>query len=262
MEAPGSGGASSPSGGATGAAGTGASPAAGTGGGDTVSPGDDDDDNGNGDGNGGGSGGSTGSGGGMATGGSGGTTVEPPGPLSGSATLDPSSCDLSIDFAVSNVTDDDGNEVGDPSCVWSFSDGGTSSSCAGTHAFATAGAHAASVVVSHPATGATGTLSTNTIQVYEPLSVSIEAQAPACGLLFSYAATETGGTEGWGDFRVTIDPRRSVLGSPPWPTSGTFAVSDEGTYEIEVEVRQERGSTTCTAEASAEVVVRQCLPLP
>jgi hypothetical protein len=173
------------------------------------------------------------------------------------ADIFPFSCDHSHPFEVHRVAYESGALVTNYTCEWTFDGGGTSQSCAGTHEFPAAGRYGGTVVVRDTSTGAIGTKTTPKIPVVDPLSMTITAEAPNCGLTISYVTTIAGGRGG--HTNILFSPFENVLTQGPWPRSGTVEVSASGTYEVGA-VHEEETATgpICEATATTQVIVSPC----
>jgi hypothetical protein len=203
----------------------------------------------------GGAGMSGGGAGGTPGGGSGGTGGAPS--LIVDAMVYPFSCDHFHPFEVHRVVYESGAPVANYTCEWTFDGGGTSQSCAGTHEFPGPGFQGGTVVVRDTDTGATATISTPKILVVDPISLSIVAEAPKCGLSISYATTKTGGRTG-GHTGILFAPFENIVTPGPWPPSGTVEVSAPGTYQVRVLREEETNGPICTADATTKVTVKAC----
>jgi hypothetical protein len=96
------------------------------------------------------------------------------------------------------------------------------------------------------------------LRVVDPLSLEVTAEAPPCGLSFSYTVTKTGGRTGSFTF-LGILPWETVITPGPYPTqSGTIEVSAPGTYTVTVYREEETNGPICTASAMTTVSVNAC----
>jgi hypothetical protein len=192
---------------------------------------------------------------GSGAGGNGGSSGAPS--LIVNAMVYPFSCDHFHPFEVHRVVYESGTPVAAYTCEWTFDGGGSSPSCAGTHEFPGPGFQGGMVTVRDTSTGATATVTTPKILVVDPISLSVTAEAPKCGLSISYVTTKTGGRTG-GHTGVLFSPFENVITPGPWPPSGTVEVSAPGTYEVRVLREEETNGPICGAEARATVVVTPC----
>jgi hypothetical protein len=171
------------------------------------------------------------------------------------------SCDdRSVHYEVLNA-EVDGEPVSNPGCKWTFADGSTASGCVGTHVVSFSGVQNATVVVTDPDSGAQSTITSGSTNVRDSAMLVLTAEAPECGLSFSYETTLTGGG-GHLEWGVSITPFENVITPRPWPRSGTIDVSAPGTYEITVELEEERQVPICLTRVSTQVTVTQCSTSP
>jgi hypothetical protein len=161
--------------------------------------------------------GGTGTGGGGSDGtttggsaGSGGTGGTPE--LIIEAFINRSACDRFVDYEAW-VHVDSPLKLALIECVWDFGDT-ASTACSGVHEFALPGEYPVSVVAREPVSGAQDVVDLGVITVYEGVKLSVEAEAPECGLSFSYTITNTDGRPG-GLFSVIVSPREQVVSSDP-----------------------------------------------
>ena len=139
------------------------------------------------------------------------------------------------------------------------------------HEFSSTGYHSGHVVITRIETGASVSITTHPILVFDAMVVEVVAEAPECGLSFQYTATRTGGKEGSWDWDATIEPAQNLLTPPCDPDnelscpdgvvdqrylrSETIEVSAPGTYTLTVNADD---GDICWKEASTQVVVRAC----
>jgi hypothetical protein len=192
--------------------------------------------------------------GGTSSGGGGGT----PPTLSLSAELGPSGCSLTTSYEVWNVARADGTPVSNFSCHWTFDDDATSNDCVGQHTFASPGFHTATVVVTEVGTGATGTAQSGNVPIWDALTIDVVAEAPACGLWFTYATTKSGGKPTGGQNFASLQPWENVLTPGPWSGDEAIEVSAPGTYVITVHREEETAFSLCTASDTTQVIVTEC----
>jgi hypothetical protein len=159
--------------------------------------------------------------------------------------------------AVLNYTDD-GSEVTDVDCIYTFDDGGTEASCDAVHVFQLPGGaevREVRLVARDRATGARIELADSFI-VYREMMLDATAVTPECGLEIDYGyeffapATET---------VVLVEPADKVVAIPPG--EGKVIVSEPGTYSVTVRMEQERtAGPTCVAEETNVVQVACACP--
>jgi hypothetical protein len=178
--------------------------------------------------------------------------------LNVNAALDPSGCSLSTTFETWSVTHADGTPVELYTCQWTFDDGGGSDLCSGPYTFSSPGFHSGTVTVSEVGTSATGTDTSANVPIWDELTIDVVAQAPACGLTFSYTTTKSGGKPSGGFTFASIQPWENVITPGPWPGSATIEVSAAGTYTITVYREEETSYSLCTATDSTQVSVSAC----
>lgn len=138
--------------------------------------------------------------------------------------------------------------IENPTCHWVFSNGATSDSCAGTLP-ASAGAHSGTLTITDPTnTVCPATATSNTVNVYKPLSVT-PALTGTCEGAFDYAATVSGGSD---PAQVSYEWSFSS-GTPSSSTaaSGTVGVGAGGSFTGSVVVTDSRTDITCTSSGSA-----------
>lgn len=78
----------------------------------------------------------------------------------GSVSVEPilvPTCDMAPGFGLASATGSNGEPLESPTCSWVFDDDETSSSCSGSHTFATAGKHHGTVTVTDTGSGCMGT---------------------------------------------------------------------------------------------------------
>jgi len=173
--------------------------------------------------------------------------------ISATAALSPS-CDLSFGYAVTNVLGANGQALANPTCSWSFSDGGSSSSCSGTRSTSAAGSFTGTVTVTDPATGCSRTFTTAAVNVYTPLAAGATLSS-GCDGAVTYAGTASGGSPAGVTYSWVFAPG-SANPSSSSAASGTFTGTALATYTGTLTITDKRTDKSCTATASDTAVAR------
>lgn len=147
---------------------------------------------------------------------------------------------------------DDGSPVASVSCRIELDDGAVLHDCEGTHTFVQGGIHQMSFSVRDNASGTTvASPEPESFFVEDPLQLSVRAEAPACGLEFTYTPEIVGDL----DSLVTlITPAENVVDA----STRRVIVSAPGTYTVTLHAEQERVGPICSYDATTTVEVRAC----
>lgn len=140
-------------------------------------------------------------------------------------------------------------------CRWTFDDGGVSNDCYGRYEFAEGGVHDYTLEVRDIVTGKQAVI-TSALFVYPPLLADTVIEAPACGLSFNVKTDVNTGAF----IHTSISPMENVVGEAFFlGAEGSFEVRVGGTYEIEVEVEDERAvGLICLKEIKKPVTLAAC----
>lgn len=167
------------------------------------------------------------------------------------------SCDdLSASYAAT-LLDGNGDPLTGIVCAWTFSDGGTSDQCQGTHVFAEAGLVGGTVVITHPPTGIVTEVEALQDVLHDPVAIDLDLSAPACGLTIDYAVSVSGGG-GVTMVTTVVEPVTDVLGQDIFALEETVAVAAPGTYTVRTEVEDDSAGLLCTYQEAREVTVVAC----
>jgi hypothetical protein len=165
------------------------------------------------------------------------------------------SCDAPVaDFEIDVLYADDRSLVPNRACTMTFDDGTVYDQCIGSHTFADGGFHDYVLEIRDLDSGAVLREEGRRYIEY-PLLATFEATAPACGLEVSYA-----GTVNVSAFSIThISPAENVVGDAfAHVRTGTFQVTQPGTYNLRFYVEDERSIPICEATIDREVTVTAC----
>ena len=178
-----------------------------------------------------------------------------PRPIISSLLLTAPSCDAAVaEFEVDVLYADDRSLVPNRACTMTFDDGAVYDQCAGSHTFATGGFHDYVLEVRDLDNGAVERTEGRRY-IEHPLLVTFEARAPECGLEVSYE-----GTVNVSAFAIVhITPAENVVGDADSNArSGTFQVTQPGTYQVRFDVEDERSIPICSETIVREVTVTAC----
>lgn len=156
-------------------------------------------------------------------------------------------CGLDAGFELVSALGADGQPIANPACEWTFDDGGSATTCNGTHAFAATGQRTGTVKVTDPVTGCGETVSTAPVGVYLPLAVEARLIG-GCASQFGYEATITGGSPAGVGYDWTFAGAGPVVPPTSKAPGGTANIVVGGGYAGDVLVTDLRtDGLVCTA---------------
>lgn len=155
------------------------------------------------------------------------------------------------------LLDGSGDPMSGIACSWTFSDGGTSDQCDGTHVFTQAGLVGGTVLMAHPLYGLIAEVEATPTQLHDPVAIDLEASAPPCGLTIDYTVSVSGGSIGK-FVRTVVEPVADVLGQDITLLEQTVEVAAPGTYTVRTDVEDETSLMLCNYQEVAEVTVVAC----
>lgn len=148
----------------------------------------------------------------------------------------------------------DGIPSSDVQCTFEFDDGEVFSGCQGTVEFDVPGLKDVTLTVRHPASGAERVF-TSTEIVYDPFTLDIDVDVPACGLTFSVTPRFAPDVD---MLVVLVSPDDQVT---PLPSEGgvyQFGAAAEGTFQLLVHAEDERIGPICSRTIERDITLVAC----
>jgi hypothetical protein len=163
-------------------------------------------------------------------------------------------CREAFDYEVTEAIGADGQPITNPTCLWEFADGSTSSACSGTYEGAPLGREqAAWVRVTDPVSGCVADVTTLPVDVFPELGAWADLTA-TCTMQFAYDGGGTGGSEsytyGW-TFSGASSPSSSTTpsGTVDVGVAGVSYLGELTVTDLRTDVLEE-----CVATASDTAV--------
>jgi hypothetical protein len=172
-----------------------------------------------------------------------------------SATIWFPSCDAAVASYEADARFGDTNDielVPNVSCVWTFDDGTTSTSCAGEHTFAEGGWHDFVVVITNLDTGETREQLQRRF-VYPPIEATLDVTTSDLTISWNATVNVTAFVH------ISVEPADLIITDDPFyylNRTYTLAVREAGTYTVSMDVEDERGAgPICSAHIEKQVEV-------